>query len=61
MLLELRIPIKKATLVYCDNVNAIYLSGNPETRDLTTRALSNFKQQKSAPAENWVHSNGEGD
>jgi hypothetical protein len=29
LLLELHFPIRKATLVYCDNVSAIYLSGNP--------------------------------
>ena len=29
LLLELHCPIRKATLVYCDNVSAIYLSGNP--------------------------------
>ena len=29
LLLELNCPIKKATLVYCDNVSAIYLLGNP--------------------------------
>lgn len=29
LLLELHFPIPKATLVYCDNVSAIYLSGNP--------------------------------
>ena len=29
LLLELHFPITKATLVYCDNVSAIYLSGNP--------------------------------
>ncbi|KAJ9542336.1 hypothetical protein OSB04_028842 [Centaurea solstitialis] len=29
LLLELHHPIQKATLVYCDNVSAIYLSGNP--------------------------------
>ncbi|XP_071736011.1 uncharacterized mitochondrial protein AtMg00810-like [Rutidosis leptorrhynchoides] len=29
LLLELHCPIVKATLVYCDNVSAIYLSGNP--------------------------------
>lgn len=28
LLLELHCPVKKATLVYCDNVSAIYLSGN---------------------------------
>lgn len=29
LLLELQCPIQKATIVYCDNVSAIYLSGNP--------------------------------
>jgi len=29
LLLELQCPIRKATLVYCDNINAVYLSGNP--------------------------------
>ncbi|MCF8701912.1 hypothetical protein L3054_11040 [Corynebacterium sp. MC-10] len=29
LLLELHCPIRQATLVYCDNVSAIYLSGNP--------------------------------
>ncbi|XP_071704030.1 secreted RxLR effector protein 161-like [Rutidosis leptorrhynchoides] len=29
ILLELRFPISKATVVFCDNVSAIFLSGNP--------------------------------
>ncbi|KAK4338578.1 hypothetical protein RND71_043065 [Anisodus tanguticus] len=29
LLLELHCPIQKATLVYCENVSIIYLSGNP--------------------------------
>ncbi|XP_071687318.1 uncharacterized mitochondrial protein AtMg00810-like [Rutidosis leptorrhynchoides] len=29
LLLELHCPISKATLVFCDNISAIYLSGNP--------------------------------
>lgn len=29
LLLELHCPIYKATLVYCDNVSVIYLTGNP--------------------------------
>ena len=29
LLLELHCPIPKATLVFCDNVSAIFLSGNP--------------------------------
>ncbi|CAJ2641560.1 unnamed protein product [Trifolium pratense] len=29
LLLELQCPVTKATIVYCDNVSAVYLSGNP--------------------------------
>ncbi|GKC64824.1 NBS-containing resistance-like protein [Tanacetum coccineum] len=29
LFLELHCPLQKATLVYCDNVSAIFLSGNP--------------------------------
>ncbi|XP_057425714.1 uncharacterized mitochondrial protein AtMg00810-like [Lotus japonicus] len=29
LLLELHFPLPRATLLYCDNVSAIYLSGNP--------------------------------
>ncbi|KAK4353151.1 hypothetical protein RND71_028669 [Anisodus tanguticus] len=29
LLFELHYPIQKATLVYCDNISAIYFSGNP--------------------------------
>ncbi|KAI3772351.1 hypothetical protein L6452_03535 [Arctium lappa] len=29
LLLELHYPLRRATIVYCDNVSAIYLSGNP--------------------------------
>lgn len=29
LLLELQCPINKVTMVYCDNVSAIYLPGNP--------------------------------
>lgn len=29
LLLELGCPLKKATLVYCDNISAVYLSSNP--------------------------------
>lgn len=27
--MELHIPLQRATIVYCDNVNAVYLSTNP--------------------------------
>ncbi|KAK4369879.1 hypothetical protein RND71_009354 [Anisodus tanguticus] len=36
LLLELHCPIQKATLVYCDNVSVIYLSGNPVQHQRTT-------------------------
>jgi hypothetical protein len=29
LLLELRHPPRRATLVYCDNISVVYLSGNP--------------------------------
>jgi hypothetical protein len=29
LLLELSCPVEKATIVYCDNVSAVYLSANP--------------------------------
>ncbi|KAJ0845099.1 putative RNA-directed DNA polymerase [Helianthus annuus] len=29
LLLELRRPLRKASVVYCDNISAVYLSGNP--------------------------------
>jgi hypothetical protein len=29
LLVELHIPLSRATLVYCDNVNTVYLSTNP--------------------------------
>ncbi|KAK4342722.1 hypothetical protein RND71_038538 [Anisodus tanguticus] len=35
LFLELHCPIQKATLVYCDNVSAIYLSGNPVKHQCT--------------------------
>jgi len=35
LLLDLHCPIHTATLVYCDNVSAIYLSGNPVQRQRT--------------------------
>jgi len=29
LLLELHTPLRRATLVYCDNINAVYMSSNP--------------------------------
>ncbi|XP_021757187.1 uncharacterized protein LOC110722226 [Chenopodium quinoa] len=35
LLLELHCPLRQATIVYCDNVSAIYLSGNPVQHQCT--------------------------
>ncbi|KAL9233675.1 hypothetical protein vseg_008639 [Gypsophila vaccaria] len=35
LLLELHCPVRHATIVYCDNVSAIYLSGNPVNHQRT--------------------------
>ncbi|XP_059310088.1 uncharacterized mitochondrial protein AtMg00810-like [Lycium ferocissimum] len=43
LLLELRCPIRTATLVYCDNVSAIYISSNP------------FKDQRTKHIEMDIH------
>ncbi|XP_022040322.1 uncharacterized mitochondrial protein AtMg00810-like [Helianthus annuus] len=37
LLLELNHPVSRATLVYCDNVSAVYLSGNPVQHQRTKR------------------------
>lgn len=29
LLLELQVPLRAATLIYCDNVSAVYMSANP--------------------------------
>ena len=34
-MLELRCPLRRATVVYCDNVSAVYLSTNPVQRQRT--------------------------
>ncbi|XP_045831309.1 uncharacterized mitochondrial protein AtMg00810-like [Trifolium pratense] len=41
LLLELHCPVRKATLIYCDNVSAIYLSGNPVQHQRTKHILYN--------------------
>ena len=43
LLLELKVPITAATLVYCDNVSAVYLSNNP------------VKHQRTKPVEIDIH------
>ncbi|KAK4353179.1 hypothetical protein RND71_028697 [Anisodus tanguticus] len=42
LVLELHCPIHKATLVYCDNVSAIYLSGNPVQHQRTKHIEMNI-------------------
>ncbi|XP_021766269.1 uncharacterized protein LOC110730751 [Chenopodium quinoa] len=43
LLLELFLPIRKATIVYCDNVSAIYLSGNPVQHQRTKHIEMDIK------------------
>lgn len=42
LLLELQCPIMKFTLVYCDNVSAVYLSGNPIQHQRTKHIKMNI-------------------
>ncbi|XP_057432530.1 uncharacterized mitochondrial protein AtMg00810-like [Lotus japonicus] len=42
LLLELHFPLPQATLVYCDNVSAIYLSGNPVQHQRTKHIEMDF-------------------
>ncbi|KAE8664877.1 UDP-N-acetylglucosamine 1-carboxyvinyltransferase 2-like [Hibiscus syriacus] len=53
LLLELNCPICKATMVYCDNVSAIYLSGNPIQHQRTKHIEMdiNFVREKVARGE----------
>lgn len=36
LLLELQVPVRKATIVFCDNIPAVYLSENPVQHQRTT-------------------------
>ena len=42
MLLELHCPIPTTTLVYCDNVSTVYLSGNPAHHQRTNHIEMDF-------------------
>ncbi|KAJ9558744.1 hypothetical protein OSB04_013358 [Centaurea solstitialis] len=42
LLYELRLPVRKATIVYCDNVSAVYLSGNPVQHQRTKHVEMNI-------------------
>ncbi|CAJ2648141.1 unnamed protein product [Trifolium pratense] len=57
LLLELHCPVRKATLVYCDNVSAIYLSGNPVQHQRTKHIEMDihFVREKVARGEVRVH------
>lgn len=50
LLLELRCPTPKATIVYCDNVSAVYMSSNPVQHQRTkhTEIDIHFVQDKVA-------------
>ncbi|XP_060202700.1 uncharacterized mitochondrial protein AtMg00810-like [Lycium barbarum] len=56
LLLELHCSIQKATLVYCDNVSAIYLSGNPVQHQRTKHIEMDihFVREKVARGELYI-------
>ncbi|XP_060177732.1 uncharacterized mitochondrial protein AtMg00810-like [Lycium barbarum] len=60
LLLELHCPIQKATLVYCDNVSATYLSGNPVQHQRTKHIEMDihFVREKVARGKIHVYKNG---
>jgi len=56
LLLELHFPLSQATLLYCDNVSAIYLSGNPVQHQRTKQIEMDihFVQEKVARGQTCV-------
>ncbi|XP_026400400.1 uncharacterized protein LOC113296305 [Papaver somniferum] len=42
LLLELHIPLRRATVVYCDNISAIYMSGDPVQHQRTKHVEINI-------------------
>jgi len=55
LLLELHFPIHKATLVYCDNVSAIYLSTNPVQHQHTNHIEMDIHFVREKVARGWRH------
>ena len=56
MLQELHIPLSKATIVYCDNVCAVYMTANPvhHRRTKHIEIDIHFVREKVALGEVWV-------
>ena len=56
LLLELRHPPRRATLVYCDNISVVYLSGNPVQHQRTKHVEIDlhFVREKVALGHVWV-------
>ena len=57
LLLELHFPLSQATLVYCDNVSVIYLSGNPVQHQRTKHIEMDihFVREKVARGQARIH------
>ncbi|XP_062103153.1 uncharacterized mitochondrial protein AtMg00810-like [Humulus lupulus] len=55
LLLELHFPIHKATLVYCDNVSVIHLSGNPVQHQRTKHIEIDIHFVRKKVARGQVH------
>ncbi|GAU35084.1 hypothetical protein TSUD_70070 [Trifolium subterraneum] len=55
LLLELHCPIHKATLVHCDNISAIYLSGNPVQHQRTKHIEMDIHFVREKVARGQVH------
>lgn len=56
LILELHYPTHKATLVYCDNVSVVYLSGNPVNHQRTKHIELDihFIREKVTRGQVWV-------
>lgn len=56
MLVKLRCPINVATIVYCDNIIAVYMSTNPvgHQRSKHTEIDIHFVREKVAKGQVWV-------
>ncbi|XP_021854633.2 uncharacterized mitochondrial protein AtMg00810-like [Spinacia oleracea] len=56
LLLELHCPLRQATIVYCDNASAIYLSNNPVQHQRTKHVEMDihFVREKVALGQVWV-------
>ena len=56
LLQELHIPLSKATIVYCDNVSAVYMTANPVHHRWTKHIEIDihFVREKVALGDVWI-------